>query len=737
MREEIEQAPSGPEPGWDSRRYAALLLKHIWALLTVVTLCTVGGGYYASTRASVYQATANIVIETTAPQILQGVAPVVDPSGNQGYWGSRVYRETQLRILESTPIANEVAARLGLDSDLDFLGLRSVDDPEELREALEVANPGSRVRAAVSVEADEDSRAVMIHARAGNPDTAALLANTLAEVYIERNLERQLESTVSAADWIEDQYDGLRTELEASEAALVDFRRDHNLIAVDLAGNVSLASQMETTSAQLAEARLESDRLRSVVRQIDSVLADGDVLDADIEAVVDNTLIQSLKAELYDLEAERIALSARYLDEHPQMLSVVEREELARERLEREIGNVLNSYRGRAERAEDVVNLLERRLGSVEQQVQRLGTHEVTYGALVREAEANRELFDMIANRRKEIELTRNSQHNNIEMLEAAAPPLAPIAPNKLALLIAAFGLGLVLATAVALILETFDSSVKSQETLEREFGLTFLGLIPRIKPSLSSRPTKRGPARGQTWSPDTYAHDYPKSVVAESCRSIRTNLTFMATEGPLRTLLVTSPGPREGKTTTSLSIATVMAQSGTRILLVDADMRRPRVHTVFDWTNDVGLTSILVDGVEARTAVRRTPIPNLDILTSGPVPPNPAELMESDRFREVIDKLAQNYDRVIFDSPPVAPVTDATILSSIADGVLLVIRSSVTRKELIGKAVALLSAVNSNIVGAVLNDVDLNSRQNGYHYYYYYRHYGHYYGDGDESEAA
>jgi capsular exopolysaccharide synthesis family protein len=182
--------------------------------------------------------------------------------------------------------------------------------------------------------------------------------------------------------------------------------------------------------------------------------------------------------------------------------------------------------------------------------------------------------------------------------------------------------------------------------------------------------------------------------------------------------------------------MATVMAQSGTRVLLVDTDLRRPRVHTAFDgWHNDFGLSTMLREGMAVVDAVRSTQIENLDVLTSGPVPPNPAELLESDRFREVVEELMERYDRVVFDSPPVTPVTDAAILGGVMDGVVLVARACSTTKEVLGRAVEVLSAVNANIIGVVLNDVDLTRRRNGSYYYYYYRQYSQYY--GEEQDAA
>lgn len=713
-----------------------MVLKYGWLMALVVAGFVAGGAYYASRQPPVYEATSRIVIDTTSPQILSDVAPVVD-MGGQSFWAIREYMETQYRILGSTSTAAEVARRLGLDNDPEFLGLAAIEDPAELQAALERTDPALIVQSRVSVQPVEDSHVVAIRARAGDPATAAAIANTTAEVYIERNLSRRTESTDSAAEWLGAQFDHLSRVLRSSEEALVNFRREHGLIAVELSDHVSLTSRMEATSRQLAEARLEADRATTVVRQIDAALAAGDLLEADLPGVVENELIQSLKAELYEIEAERIELSARYLDAHPSIVSVRERERLARERLEREIRNVIGAYRQQADRASELVSTLALRLREVEGEVQLLGTHQVEYAGLLREVEANREMFDMIERRLKEVELSRNSQHNNVELLEGALTPSTPVEPNKTLIVAAAGAAGIFFALLLAFVLEAMDSTVKSQESVERQFGLTFLGIIPQIRPSLSARRTRRGPARGEKWSPDTFVHQFPKSAAAESCRSIRTNLTFLASEAPLDTLLVTSPGPREGKTTASMSIATVMAQAGTRVLLVDADMRRPRVHTVFDSPNDVGLSTMLLERLPAVDAVRTTEVPNLHVLTSGPVPTNPAELVESARFREVLAELSSMYDRVIFDSPPVTPVTDAAILSSLVDGVVLVIRAQSTRKEMLRRAVELLGAVNANIVGGVLNDVDLTRRRAGSYYYYYYRQYSQYYGRDDESDAA
>ena len=220
---------------------------------------------------------------------------------------------------------------------------------------------------------------------------------------------------------------------------------------------------------------------------------------------------------------------------------------------------------------------------------------------------------------------------------------------------------------------------------------------------------------------------------MAESCRSIRTNLIFMGSEQPLRSILVTSAGPREGKTTASVSLAAVMAQSGSPVVLIDGDMRKPRLHKIFGLDGALGLSSVLMGEASLDEVIQATRVPDLFLIPCGSVPENPAELLQSDRFRELISELTERFGMVVFDSPPVVPVTDAAIIGAAVDGVVLVARSGSTRREMIARAVDLLRGVNANLLGVVLNAIDVEGRRRGGYYYYYYRHYGAYYGQSDD----
>lgn len=710
--------------------YLSLVLRYLWLVL----LCTaVGGGvayYYGEQQEEVFEATSLVLYEDQTPQLLSDVAPVVQASPGNNYWAKREFMETQLRLLRSTDLAGLVVDRLGLDSDVQFLGLHQIEDPAELERRLESIDPARVLRQALTVQPVDDSTLIKIRARAYDPELAATIANTMAEVYREQDLERQLTSSDSAMEWLDEKYLALRTQLEASDNALVQFLDEHDLIAVTLEEHVGLSQMMFATSDLLVNARRERDRHQALARRVETILEHQRWDDADVHAIIDNPLIQQVKSGLFSLEASEADLTARgYLENHPEMRSVSERIQLAEERLERETRAVLSSHLAEAREAELAVRRLEAQLSDVEQRVRSLGRHEIEYAQLQREAEVARDLFAMIERRREEVALTRNSLHSAVDVLERANPSSSPVAPNRLVILLLGLVGGFSVGAVIALLIEMSDSSLKNHVQLERDYGLTLLGFFPSIRPSAGTEASAAGPARGQKWNNDTYVHDFPKSQVAESCRTIRTNLSFLGTSGPLHTLLITSPGPREGKTTTALNMGAAIAQTGVRVLVIDADLRRPRIHNSFGMESNRGLSTLLIEDVSPDDVIQRSQIENVDVLVSGPIPPNPAELLGSQRFLDVMDQLKERYDQIIVDSPPVAPVTDAVLMSSRIDGVVLVVRAHKTQRMVLGRTVEQLNAVEANVIGAVLNDFDVRRRGGG-QYYYYHRYYGAYYGE-------
>jgi capsular exopolysaccharide synthesis family protein len=311
----------------------------------------------------------------------------------------------------------------------------------------------------------------------------------------------------------------------------------------------------------------------------------------------------------------------------------------------------------------------------------------------------------MVLKRLKETELSSMLRTSNARILDAARPSFAPLRPNVRNNLVLGLLLGLAAGIGCALLLEQLDNTVKSQADVEERVGAPFLGLIPRIE--LDNKESGQADV-------DLFVFRNPKSTVAEACRAIRTNLLFMSPDRPLRTMLITSSGPREGKSAAAIATGIAMAQSGSRVLLVDTDMRRPRLHRAFGVPNDRGVSTILVGDSKLEEVVKSTQIPGLFLIPSGPVPPNPAEMFHTQAFRDFVGGVSSQFDRIIFDSPPVNAVADPVVLATHVDGTLLVIRAALTNKALARRVVRVLTDVKARIFGAVLNDVELRSPKYG-----------------------
>lgn len=739
-----EHDPTGRDEGADDAggfsigEMVDVLLRHVWVSLLVVAVVAAAGWWVLSKRPAEYRAEALLLLSAEQETVLPDLE-LVEGGGRTTGASQRDFLRTQVLLLGSRDLAAVVASRLALGSHLRFLGLEGVEDAEELQAAIASIDVVQRVQNAVSIEPVRDSSLIRIVVVTRDPDVSMNIANAIATVYVEQTHERQVSSLENAEAWLNQQHASLKTNLEASERAMLSYRRDNNVLAVRLTDNVSLMAEMQTVSAQLADARLEVDRLRTTVAQIQRVLDSGNLVDARLDAVTGNVLIQDLRRRYVDLEIQRLELLARYLPGHPDVQNLAETQAMVLQSLEAEITKILTSHVDRFENARDLERRLAVRLEGVERRVQELGGHEVEYRVLERDAEANRELFRIIERRLKEVELVRSLQQSRVTIAEEARRPAGRWDPRRQSMLIALALLALACGVGAAFGLEMLDTSVKSTDSVLAAVKVPFVGAVPVIRPSPTGRRSSRGPARGEKVNDALFSAEFPRSDVAEACRSVRTSLMFLSSENELRRILVTSASPQDGKTTTTANLGIVMAQSGTRVLVIDTDLRRPRLHVAFNLPHEVGLSSVLTREVTAEQAIQSSGVENLDVLVSGPIPSNPTELMLTERFRDVIDELTEKYDRVIFDSPPTLPVTDSAILSGFVDGVIFVARSGRTSRHMLKRAVASLRGVRANILGVVLNGVDYRKygRVGSGYYGYYYARSQSYYGPAEEEEST
>ncbi|MBN1946300.1 MAG: polysaccharide biosynthesis tyrosine autokinase [Bradymonadales bacterium] len=725
------------EPGLPIREYWAILRKRVWSILLVLGLVSGLALLYIVNQPNIYRATATVEIRTDQNRVLSDMEPVVDPAGGARYWSTREFYETQYRIISSRAVAQQVVTALQLSTNLQFLGLSQQADVEQLRSEMERIDPVDRLMSMAHVEPIPDSYLVEISVEHTDPALATLLANTIAQVYVERNREQQLRGTTDAFEWLDEERVNLRNRVEQAEAALLEFRQQHDMHDATLVARQQLLTgQLDDVTGRLSAVREQLSQTRSEQRQIRRALESGQVADIPLQAVIENPLIHTLKQQRQHISDELRRLEAQYGENQYRVQGLTQSLAQVEEAIDREVTTILSSYdtvlSGIESRERELVSQQE----AIRQQMVELSLAEPSYNQLERDIQLDTQTLQVIEQRHKEADLYRRQQDvNNIEMLDAAITPTRPVRPNRQQVAFIAAILGLVLGVGLAFLLEILDNTVKTQEDVEQVCGLTFLGVIPSIKGRINHRRRSADGAGPPGQLRDLHIHHNPKSTVAETCRAIRTNLHFMLPDKPLRRILVTSAGPREGKTSTAINLGTVMAQANRRVLLVETDMRKPRLHRAFQLPNEVGLTNLILGEVEIEQVVHSTVIPHLDVLPCGAIPPNPTELMHTDRFRAVVEELSARYDQIIFDSPPIIAVADSMILGRMADGVLLVIKAGHTSSEIVKRAGQLLRGIKAPLLGAILNDLDLEDRAYRYHHYYsYYYHHGQYY---EESRPA
>lgn len=727
---------------WD---YVAILRRR-WVLIALAAVLALGGTAFVTLRMTkIYRATATVRIEVQAPRVLGNDVENVVEMGTGSFWSNVEYYETQYKIISSRDVMLRVVKKHQLNEDADFLGV-----PPEGRASFRPASfdeAALALQGMLSVEPVKDSRLVQIHVDDENPKRAQTLANAVAAAYVDKNLETMLRSTMDAVDWLSGQLDDAKEKLARSEEAVLAYKQEKDILSVSLEDKQNLiAAQMTEAAQRLMEARAKRIELQARKEAIAKAAAVEDPLAIPIEALNDNALIQSLKQKYAELSQEHGELSARYGEKFPRIVELNAKMAQIRRDIAREVNNIIKSVDFELEAARNTEAGLTAALEEFKRQAQDLAEKEIPYKTLAREAENNTKVYEMLLGRSGEADLSRLLRVNNVDVLDAALLPTAPIRPRVSTNLAIALVVGLLLGVGLAVLIEFADRTLKTQEDVEA-FGVPFLGIVPSIGSSSASAPAYYGKGGGggaerpggeAPASPDTYAHDFPKSQVAESLRSIRTNLMFMATDRTVTRILVTSPSPQEGKTTVAANLAVVMAQSGSRVLLVDTDMRRPRLHGAFGIGRPrAGLSTMVLGESEADGSILRTAIPNLDVLPCGPTPPNPSELIHTEAFSRVVGEISARYDRVIFDSPPIGVVTDAAILSKLVDGTVLIFKSLLTTRDAARHAVGILRDIDAPILGAVLNDLDLANRKYGRHYYHYYKKHGYYEEGGEKAEKA
>jgi capsular exopolysaccharide synthesis family protein len=686
------------------------MLRKRWRVMTAILIvCLVAAFIYTIRAPKTYEATCSLVIESTSPQVLEGVKEVIELAA-----ATREFYNTQYRIIRSQEAAQLVIDRLGLASDPTYFG--SIDTSLPTSRSYMV----DRLLKRVKVVGVRESRIANIQVTDGDPERATRIANAFADTYMEQNLDFKLEGARSAGTWLGEQTVDLRKKLESSEMELYKFRKDRNLLDLGLDDRMGMTRQnlqsLNTKITDVKAKRIELESIRKLILAAKNNISERESL----PEIRDNVVVQKIRENYLDLLKIKADLESRYGEKHPKIETIAHQMTSVQRDYAKELEDVLRAFDKRYQALLETEGSLLKWMAHEKQQALELAKIETEYRPLARDAENNGKVYSQINQRQKEINLTGMLKANNVRILDRATPPRSPVSPHLSVNLPIGATVGLVFSILLAFTIESLDNTIKSPEAAEELVGAPLLGVVPMLTQS-RQHSIADAPDR------DLAVFKDPTSLAAEACRSIRTNMLFIAAQKEFSLFSVTSPGPQDGKTTVAINLAVTMAQAGGRVLLIDVDLRRPRVHRSFGLKSDKGISSVMAGNVELNDAICKSEVPNLDILPCGPLPPNPAELLHTEGFRQILAQCRSKYDRVILDSPPIGPVTDPAIIGGITDGVVLVLRAGHTTREATHFARRQLGDAGARILGLVINQTDRKGSRYGYGYGYYGA-YGRYY---------
>ncbi|MBW2190536.1 MAG: polysaccharide biosynthesis tyrosine autokinase [Deltaproteobacteria bacterium] len=690
-----------------------MLREYKWLIAGITAVVLVAGIVWTLRTPKIYEATCTVEYDPNPSKPLGGrVDDVADPIGN--FWATREFFGTQNLVIASRDVAGRVTRKLGLHEDPTYL----TQDDDTLGPTGDFEATTIAVQSRLTVDPVPETRLVRIHARDVNPERARLIADAVADSYVQKTIEDRLESTDRAKDWLESQLATLREELDDAELALHSFKKGHNVLSVSMEDRQNLvASDVQTTHAKLTEIRNRRIELEARLKRLNASLgkAPGQI---DPAVVADDPTLGDLVTELRNKQQEHDALAVKYGSEHPTMKTLAHEIEALAKQVTKEKAAIIASAEHDVQQIKTVEEGLRSAASDAHSAGLNLNLREIEYRRLNHDRDSKAKLYEIVLQRLTETELTRMLKTTHVRVLDRALLPVTPVSPNLIKNIGTSLLAGLLLGLSVAFFASRLDRTVRTVESVER-LGVTVLGVIPHLgsakvqpKPNARRGPTEISPANAPS---ELIVVNEPMSPAAETFRMIRTNLAFTSVDDPLRSFVVTSAMPLEGKTTIASNLAISLAQFGRSVLLVDSDLRRPRLHHVLDVSNDVGLTTVVEGRTSLNAAVHKTKIDGLSVLTSGPIPHNPSELIHSAAFGRLKDDLLAQFDYVLFDSPPMGAVTDAAILAPQVDGVLLVVRAGTSTLHAVSGARKQLNSVSARLLGAVLNDADLRIKGEGY----------------------
>lgn len=760
------------DDGLNLRDYWRIIVKHQWLIAGV------GGGsilatlLFMLTMTPLYTAETTILIERQSPNVLNIQQALSESLGPDEY----DYYKTQYEILQSRALAARVIREQGLEKGLFAEGeqglvsklwatLKALFPTDSFDSSHQGANLlGVRsefinqyVGDMLDIEPVRGTRLVKIAVTTPDPVLSARIANAHPAAYIRKGIQIRVQANEEAQRFLEEKLVELKDRVEKSEAALNQYRRAKGVISLADGENI-VVERLADLNDLLTKAEAERITLEAqmhTIRQKDY---------QSLPEVIENPLIQTLKGQQTRLEGEYALLRQKFKPGYSEVAELKAQLDDTKVRIQQEIERIVagieSAYLTATKNEEELRTKME------EQKAATLHLNDVSvgYAILEREADTNRELYDSVLERMKEMGVAAELRTSNVSVIDEAESPLKPSSPRILLGLLLSACVGLMAGIGAAFFAEYLDNTLRTPEKVEQYLGIPNLGIIPNFlrangdrgyvgayasplqlakQADPEARLFKNGKIEGkfsrglakskeETTAPEhadekkeLILSHHPLSVISESYRSLRVAILLSKAEGTPRTLLFTSSTNAEGKTTTAANMAIVFAQMGVKVLIIDGDLRRPRCHKILNSVKKgPGLTEVLTGQKDLQEVIQHTPVDNLSFLSSGAIPPNPAELVSSQKMQEAFMELHRNYDYIFLDTPPIMPVSDALLFATLVDGVILVVDGQETPQHLVKEACTRLHYARAKILGAVLNKIDMDRGDYGYYYGRYYSYY-------------
>lgn len=736
----METYPPSQEEEIQLKEYLRIIIQHKWVILIVFCVVLAATIFYTAQAPRVYESSGKVLIE------LEKETDLFFPTGGM----TRNALNNQIEVLKSTPVLQATITKLQKHPE-------SKNFPILLEE-----NPVSALREALEITGERETDIINITYTSTNPVECEAVVNNLVDSYVEENLRYARSELTRIREFLEEQLDMRSRQLSVSEEALRRYKIENNIFALS-EETEQMVESMAEFEAEFNIAKTDLEVAQQKLNYLQEELSKVDAALAQEVASISSPVAEELRQKLIQ-DQSRLAIfltKEGYTPDHPELQKLQREIDRTKQQMAEEINKALmvtketfNPLDRRQQLLSDIIvaeteyqialakkDGLEQAVEEYSVRMSQLPDAELELARLERDKAINAQVYQMLVSRYEEAKIAEQGKVSNIRVLEQAYMPEDPISPKIRMNILLGILLGIGLGVGAAFLLDRLNTKINTLTDVERYVKLPVIGTIPdieipemtiaeneaKIQMTADEESQRKLTSQLRQMKSRLVPAYHPKSPAAEAYRTFRTNLTAFAHTNPQdrRTFLITSSGPKEGKSLTCANLAITLAQMDSKTLLVDTDMRRPMVHNLFGVERDKGLATYILNGVGSiADVVKPSSIPNLDLVTSGSIPPNPSELLASKRMDSFIEEAKKRYDYIIFDAPPVIAVTDALIMAKKVDGLVLVIRTKITDRDIIDRAKKLLENIGVSPIGIVVNGIEVKKYYSGYKYYYYYYYY-------------